>query len=80
MLYQAEPRPDKPTLIFHLGVIVNPKSKFLNVQFLAAAYFHQADSVHNLDYAFVILNPLELTQNIHLANKKVGKKLHINVK
>jgi hypothetical protein len=61
-------------------VIVNPKSKFLNVQFLAAAHLHQADSVLNLDYAFVILNPLELTQNIHLANKKIGKKLHINVK
>jgi hypothetical protein len=61
-------------------VIVNPKSKFLIVQFLAVASFHQADSVLNLNYAFVILNLLELTQNIHLANKKVGKKLHINVK
>ena len=73
MLYQAEPRPDKPILIFHLRVIVNPKSKFLNVQSLAAACFHQADGVLNLDYTFVILNPPELTQNIHLANEKIGK-------
>ena len=80
MLYQAEPRPDKTTLIFHLRVIVNPKSKFLNVQFLVAAHLHKTNSVLNLDYAFVILNPLELTQNIHLANKKIGKRLHTNMK
>ena len=61
-------------------MIVNPKSKLWKVHFFAAADFHQADLFLNLQNTFVILNPLELTQNIHLANKKVGKKLHINVK
>jgi hypothetical protein len=41
---------------------------------------NQADMVLNLDNAEAILNLLELTQNIHPSNLKVGKKLHINMK
>jgi len=46
-------------------MIVNPKSKLWKVHFFAAADFHQADIFLNLQNTFVILNPLELTQNIH---------------
>jgi hypothetical protein len=52
----------------------------LNLQNGAIIQLHQTDNVPNMDYAFVILNPLELTQNIHLEAKKLGKELHINVK
>ena len=60
VLYQAEPRPDKTYLICHLPWIVNPKSKFLNVQLLTAAYFFQIDIFLNLQNTFVILKHLEL--------------------
>ena len=73
VLYQAEPRPDKPNLISHLPKIVNPKSKFLNIKFFAVAYFHQIDIFINLQNTFVILKPLELRQNIHQTHLKIGK-------
>ena len=56
------------------------KIQVLNPQFKIATQFRQAILVINVDVPSVILNPLELTVNIHAVMPDIGNELHINVK